>query len=414
MKKIILGIVLISAIVAFKPFASAEKDKKERLIEYLKFIEKVDVSPKEYLLGLYKTHDLVMLCEREHSEMTQYDLILDLIADQYFIDNVGAIFMEIGTCKIEKEIHDFLKKENLSEKEIHDHVIEICREASFYSLWNCYNYYKLLYQVYLINQNLSADKKVLIYPCDRYFSWDQINTTEECRAFRDIPYLRDSIMARNLIEGFYALKEKNTKQKAFIIMNFFHSFTNIYWDKEKTVKNRCTGGYLKEEFGDNLVSVLLNERKCSKSPFTRPSAPVQGGMWDAVFKYNGNKPIGFDLKGSPFGKDYYDMVENMITQVLEETIEYDLNYQDVFHGFIFYKPFEDLEMRWGIPGIITKDWEEEISRRLSIELGKELPIDTIYNWYNEFDIRKTFNLSNIQAEIDTHFQTLVEINAEEK
>lgn len=49
------------------------------------------------MLSLFKTHDIVIICERDHRDITQYELYLDIISDPYFTSNVGVLFTEVGT-----------------------------------------------------------------------------------------------------------------------------------------------------------------------------------------------------------------------------------------------------------------------------------------------------------------------------
>ncbi len=51
----------------------------------------------DYVMGLFEKYDYVVLCERHHQDMTQYDMIYDLVTDSRFVDNVGVVFKEIET-----------------------------------------------------------------------------------------------------------------------------------------------------------------------------------------------------------------------------------------------------------------------------------------------------------------------------
>ena len=45
------------------------------ITKYVNFLETQNTSAKDYVLELFKKFDVVVLCERNHGEMTQYDLI---------------------------------------------------------------------------------------------------------------------------------------------------------------------------------------------------------------------------------------------------------------------------------------------------------------------------------------------------
>src|SRR6516225_2405867 len=75
---------------------------------YTTFLESQNESAKDYILGLFNTHDIVIICERTHTEMTQYDLIADIISDKRFIDDVGNVFTEIGVSTLNPALNTFL------------------------------------------------------------------------------------------------------------------------------------------------------------------------------------------------------------------------------------------------------------------------------------------------------------------
>lgn len=58
------------------------------------FINTNPVSAKDYVLQLFDKYDIVVLGERNHDEMTQYDLFYDIVSDTLFIQRVGHIFTE--------------------------------------------------------------------------------------------------------------------------------------------------------------------------------------------------------------------------------------------------------------------------------------------------------------------------------
>ena len=71
-------------------------DAQESQGEYEDFLADQHLSAKEYILSLFEKYDIVILCERDHREITQYDLILDVISDERFRAEVGNVYTEIG------------------------------------------------------------------------------------------------------------------------------------------------------------------------------------------------------------------------------------------------------------------------------------------------------------------------------
>jgi len=112
--KIILTIILIATLSAFgqntdnlhtpKEVQNADAKKKvlqtvpqeqdKPIEEYVEFIREHNQNPVDYILGLFEHADIVVLCERSHNEITQYELITNTIKDKRFIENVGHVFLE--------------------------------------------------------------------------------------------------------------------------------------------------------------------------------------------------------------------------------------------------------------------------------------------------------------------------------
>ena len=64
-------------------------------------------------------------------------------------------------------------------------------------------------------------------------------------------------------------------------------------------------------------------------------------------------------------------------------------WQDVADGLIYYAPLYDHVAAWGIEGIITKEFEPEIKRRVTLFFqatrpGVEIPMEAVIEEYNVF------------------------------
>lgn len=112
------------------------------------------------------------------------------------------------------------------------------------------------------------------------------------------------------------------------------------------------------------------------------------GRWDAAFAVNGNKPVGFDFEGSPFGDT--DFLYNEIC---------DLRYDEVFTGMIFYKPLKEHSLVSGYEKYVTGDFVKEMRRRWKI-WGRKYNKKQIDNIYNKQRTRKYDNMETLQVVID--------------
>jgi hypothetical protein len=76
--------------------------------KYITFLDNQNTPSKKYVLDLFKKYDIVVLCERHHGELTQYELIYDIINSDYFQKNVGNIFTEVGASDNRQNVQTFL------------------------------------------------------------------------------------------------------------------------------------------------------------------------------------------------------------------------------------------------------------------------------------------------------------------
>jgi hypothetical protein len=59
--------------------------------KYVSFLNTQNTSAKDYVLQLFEKYNIVILCERDHRDMTQYNLIYDIVSDERFLG--GNIFI---------------------------------------------------------------------------------------------------------------------------------------------------------------------------------------------------------------------------------------------------------------------------------------------------------------------------------
>ncbi|MDM8162034.1 hypothetical protein QUH73_19610 [Labilibaculum sp. K2S] len=321
---------------------------------YDTFLQKNNEPPTEYLEGLFQEKDLVMICERDHREITQYDLLYDIVSQDWFSDHVRNIIFELPSVSIQNELDNLLFAEDLSDAQIESKTKHIYQNLGYDLLWEKTNLYTFIGKIARLNRDRDKDKKIRIIGADVKFSWDNIKNKAEYQEFRKTLNHRDRNMAKN-ISDWYKSKANN---KALIIMNYRHAYTNIYWKKEMKTDN--VGRYLKEEFPNELTNVFLNSyanrRYSWKGKFHAKK------KWDLAFQENNNKAVAFSLKNSPFGSDRFDDFPYLSTK---------LKWSDTFDHFIFYNPLSEHINSNGMDNIIDPEFRKELERRYRI-IDKEL------------------------------------------
>lgn len=306
---------------------------------------------KEYLIGQFKKYDMVVVCERHHREITQYELFLEVVKDPYFVENVGLIYTEIGIVNQGKRINEFLRSPLVDSAASRRELTSLFRDSDSSPYWHAYNFPWFLWELFKFNQTLPADKKIALYPTGEAFDWAEIKDSSDFSAWEEETYkvLRDLTLAGNLICNF----EANPRGKALVIMNNKHAFMRSYTMGDGRENYAATDSLL-QYFGERLCSVYL----MGLAPVDGRMEVVKNGEWDRYFRAAGKTDVGFDLASSPFAGEICDLIPS--------TAKEKYMYGDIFTGLIYYRPIEEHLLVEGWPGFVDESFRKEFERRVKI------------------------------------------------
>jgi hypothetical protein len=375
--------LLIFGIFTIISCNQAPKHDKE-INKYVDFLENNNKPAKDYILDLFEKNDLVILCERDHRENTQYDFLKELMSDPRFIKNVGNIFFETGMRNLNPELNDFVHSENLSENEVEEKLIELQRKSDYFPLWEMYNFYDQNKQIYTINQSLPDDEKINIYPADIAVNLDSLSVEYLEDFWNGDVDNRDKLMAEYIIENFEKIKNSKAKRKkALVIMNYRHAYNKNFQMSDGGMIYDV-GAFLFEKYPNTTANVLIN------------SVIIQDGKWDAAFEVAKQENVGFDFKISPFGKDHFDMWS---------FTKHDYSYQDIFTGFVYYKTPKDFKLITGVDGLIDSTFIQTYKNKVKLwkqvtESDYSLDDDEIYKEYGRKNVRPLDNIDSISSLIN--------------
>lgn len=344
------------------------QEVKPELTKYVDFLELQNTSAKDYVINLWQKYDVVILCERNHGEMTQYDLIYDIVKSDYFIQHVGNIFTEVGSVSKQKEVLEFIKMDYSNKDLREQELLKLYRNIKW-PVWEKSNFYYFINKINILNSKLDNSKKINLFLSDtKDPDSNQSNSKEAYQIYlKNNKVDRDIVMAQNIIKVFDEVKASNSKRKkCLVIMNFRHAFSKIInneVDKYLNISN--VGNVLFDYYGDKTANVYLNSLALTmkavdpnKNYIFRDyvQMPVQNGKWDASFKVLNIESLGFNFKNSPFGEDSLD--------IWPWSEQY--TYKDIFTGFVFYLPIKKHYEAFGIPNLLDNDFEDELYKRLLI------------------------------------------------
>jgi hypothetical protein len=345
MKKFIILLYIIGITISVNA-------QNQTLKDYVQYINNYSSTPVEYIFKLFEQSDIVVIGERDHRDTTQYQLILDILKDPRFVKEIGYVYTEVGCVNRTSEVNKLIKGKFQTNEDFMNHLYSYLRTGEvFYPLWEKYNRVLFLKGLYEINRN--NRRKITLGLTDCAFSWNDISSAQE---YKDFYYssaceYRDSTMAANFAQMFEQQKPKKGKRKALIITNQPHAI-NATMTKKTYLRQ---GKWLKERYGQDNVKIVIFNWAEYRFYDGKTFPLIAGGLWDAAFEVIDCKPIGMDIKGTPFGNTPY----------LDPAYK-NLRWEDVADGIIYYKPFYETILTAGIPNIIDSGFESEFMRRTRI------------------------------------------------
>lgn len=350
----------IQFLVAFFVLTSnvfAQKDELKPYVEFLK--SKTFPTAKEYILQRFEKYDIVVFSERHHQDMTQYELLLDVITDERF---KGNVYTEVGVANVYQKINKFLLNPDFTKEQKANELSTIYRELDYTVLWEPYNYYYLLSEIYEVNKARENKDKILVFPLDLQFDWNDFDCYSQYKLFDD--YSENGIIDRNTIMGdhfvwFYewATGRNPERNKALVIENTYHGYIRIpaFLPFPAMPKIYSTGEYIYKTYPDRVTNVYINYFKSGDF-----GGLSHDGLLDAAFYYSNTDNIGFDLKNTPFGNTRFDLYNFGGTDY--ETVNFDY----IFDGMVYYYPVRGMKLVTGIPNVYPKEYEEQFFKRLTL------------------------------------------------
>ncbi len=387
-------VILLSLFLVFLNHISFSQKINPEITDYVAFLEAQNTSAKDYILQLFKKYDVVILCEREHPEITQYDLIYDVVSDPYFQKNVGAIFTEVGSFSSRKSILDFTKATFSSDSLKQLKQAEIYRN-SYFPAWTNTNFYDFIGKLNTLNSRLKRNEQINLLTSGSKNPTKEERTSLEGmkRYIKNNLRKRDSLMASYIIHSFDSISKKSKRKKALVIMNYRHAFS-----KDLLAGDSNVGTFIFNKYPGRVANVYINhvaytniadEREPDKPRIYQAPylVPIQRGTWDASFKIAAKENVGFDFMSSPFGKDSFDIWSGSKTNY---------HYQDIFTGFVFYLPLEKHRISMGVKNFLQGVNVKEMIDEWNL-FYKALGKDEAFKFSPAFQDRITEELSTIKV-----------------
>lgn len=323
------------------------------LTPFVDYLKTNGQPPKEYLLSKLKKHKLV-ICGEVHRRKVSWDLMKDLLCDPAFPKSTGTVFMELPSWK--QEVVDRFYNSKTMDPEL---ILDVMRAEQIYGWWDG-GEYEFLIELWKVNRHLPNNKKIKVVAVDWQAPWDRLQTKEDVEAYYNMGIDRNGHMA-DRIESY----SKNTtdKRNGLFIVGFGHAeksqLPGIASAARSKVAQLTAGMQLAQRLSEKGVFIVFPHTMVMNN-VSGSKGLLRNGIFDEVFAINGNNPVGFDLKATPFGKEPYDASDPGRYDVRSSS------YEQNFDGYLFFGPLEAEGHEYHIYDIFTDKFVEEIKRRALI------------------------------------------------
>lgn len=334
---------------------------RPELAPYVEFLRAGVEDPAEYVVGLFDDHDMVVLCERWHPEMTQYELFYEVASDARLAGERLHVFSELGGRNLQQGLDTLMAAPGLDQAEFERRLLPIYRDLGLHPGWDTLNFFQFVRRLYVLNQSRVPEERVRLHFSDISLDWQTITAEGYAELMEEVVPQRDRLLAELIVDRFGELERAGESAKALVIMNYRHAFNDFSFADGSKGDN--VGRYLFEAFPGRVANVMLNALALLPGTTDRNvvAEPIQKGRWDAAFRFAGVEEAGFDFAGSPFGADSFDYFTFR---------PHTVSYADVFTGFVFYRPLSEHVLVSGISGMYD-GFDEEYRRRVELT-GREL------------------------------------------
>jgi len=381
MKKTPVFLILILFIFILSSWNKTENDD---LFNYLK---NNSMSPEEYVLSKFQDHDYVLLGEY-HRIKHDVDLVLSLIPKLHE-SGINNLCIEFGNYE-DQYLVDSLLALPYFDRELAKKIIFNCGPA-----WGYTEYIDIYKVAWEVNQIGKKEKFRVINFCPLY------DPCKEGGAWADAD--PDLLMADVILKTVI-----DKKQKALIYSGNHHAFTKyhqpIYDFKKDSLSGYNTtrmGNIIYKHVGEKAFCISLHRPWTSDKGWDEiPVLPVNGVI-DSVMQVLGNKPVGFDVVNTPFGKlgsnnSYYALGYPDFT--LEKYCD----------GYIFQKAIRDYEPITLEPEFYNKENIEYVKKYARcLGVGDPAYIDSLTpEKANKDELSK--------EDVRNHWKGLIEIKHETK
>ena len=310
-------------------------------LSFVNYLQNWGQEPSKFILDALMKNKLVIYGEIHHRKIS-WEFLSSMINNELFPEYTGVIFMEMASNK-QNEINQFMESDTLN-KEL---LLDVFRDFMIIG-WNDKGMFDFVISVWNLNKNLPADKKIKIIAVDTPREFTEEGLKNEITE-------RDGFMANTIIHYF---DSTSGKRNALFIVGSAHVC--------KTMES--AGHILAQKYENAVFTIFTHSPRVDNHIIVKER--IRHGVFDYAFLKNGNVPVGFNLKNSPFGKEPFDGLY----------IDGSGTYQDSYDGYIFFGDLNNEPIGEVLFELYNESFIKEIDRRyklIGFDFMKEWELDSL-------------------------------------
>jgi hypothetical protein len=347
------------------PLPSLDDSLRTELVDYL---TNHRMTPEDYVVSKFADHDVVILGENHRARH-------DPILIQKLIPRVYSAGVHILCTEFARRVDQPLIDSLLALPVYDDRLAQLIDFREFVH-WSYREYVDIFRAAWELNHSLKPEQtKFRILGLNNSPEWNFIQTQEE----RDNPDVRKKVWHGETEKDWADVvltQVVDKSEKALIYCGIHHGFSEYRQPRVREdgscagfVEDRL-GRYIYNAIGKRVMTIYLHNDWPSVKGYNYPMTYPADGYIDALFATLDSTwwPVGFDTKGTPFGR------------LPGKTSIYSICY-DSFDlgtycdGYIFQMPFTDYEPITCIEGFFNEDNIAEAQRNAVNPWFRDKPVE---------------------------------------
>ncbi len=330
------------------PRISMINNLPDDVMPFADFLHDVTTTPEQFLLDMLASHKLVINGEI-HRRKVSWDMLRRLIAMPQFTEKVGHLFMELPSW-CQPVMDEFMDSDTMNE----ELIFQIFREEQPNGWWDR-GEFEFICDLWRINHRLPQDHRIKVVLADYQMPYSKITTAGNHEAEDRNTHMADVITK--------TLSASADKRNSLFLVGCGHAYKSNQAGMASAAYGEdsqpTAAAQLVDRLGENNVFTVF-QHIVSGDNGGGNKRPIRGGVFDKAFALNGNRPVGFKLADSPFGKEPFDGIYE---------IKYKIDtgsFSDNYDGYLFLHSLSDEPKAAPLTEIFTDEFVAEMKRRANV------------------------------------------------